>query len=104
MISETSIFRAKLGVGLLSGKYSQPPKSDEESRQGIPPRMFKVLIGRGHADFFSNRQQDAQEFFLYLINILNVMINFTVRFFYWIYWREIFSVKHTILKCKNLIE
>ncbi|EZA52425.1 ubiquitin carboxyl-terminal hydrolase 5 [Ooceraea biroi] len=69
--SNLNVQMAKLGVGLLSGKYSQPPKSDDESRQGIPPRMFKVLIGRGHNEFFSNRQQDAQEFFLYLINILN---------------------------------
>lgn len=74
-----NFFRAKLGIGLLSGKYSdQPSKSGttDESRQGIPPRMFKVLIGRGHAGFFSNRQQDAQEFLLYLINLLSVIINF----------------------------
>ncbi|XP_008209827.1 ubiquitin carboxyl-terminal hydrolase 5 isoform X2 [Nasonia vitripennis] len=64
---------AKLGVGLLSGKYSQQPesKTDDENRQGIPPRMFKNLIGRGHPGFSSNRQQDAQEFILHLINILD---------------------------------
>lgn len=69
-------FRSKLGVGLLSGKYSVQPKSntEDESRQGIPPRMFKTLIGRGHPGFSSNRQQDAQEFFLQLINILDVII------------------------------
>lgn len=62
---------AKLGVGLLSGKYSQPPKTEgDESNQGISPRMFKHLVGRGHQDFSSNRQQDAQEFFLHLINLL----------------------------------
>ncbi|XP_033225385.1 ubiquitin carboxyl-terminal hydrolase 5 [Belonocnema kinseyi] len=61
---------AKLGVGLLSGKYSQPPKTEAEEPRGIPPRMFKTLIGRGHQDFASNRQQDAQEFFLHLINLL----------------------------------
>ncbi|GAB1862828.1 Ubiquitin carboxyl-terminal hydrolase [Camponotus japonicus] len=70
--SDVNIQMAKLGFGLLSGKYSEPPsKSDDESQQGIPPRMFKVLIGRGHPGFFSNRQQDAQEFLLYLINLLN---------------------------------
>lgn len=77
MIQEIYICRAKLGVGLLSGKYSeQPSKSgtDDEWRQGIPPRMFKVLIGREHPGFFSNRQQDAQEFLLFLINLLNVII------------------------------
>lgn len=70
--SDVNIQMAKLGFGLLSGKYSEPPsKSDDELQQGIPPRMFKVLIGRGHPGFFSNRQQDAQEFLLYLINLLN---------------------------------
>lgn len=34
--------------------------------------MFKTLIGRGHADFSSSKQQDAQEFFLHLINVLEV--------------------------------
>lgn len=62
---------AKLGVGLLSGKYSEPPKKEgDEPNQGISPRMFKTLVGRGHQDFCSNRQQDAQEFFLHLINLL----------------------------------
>lgn len=35
--------------------------------------MFKNLIGRGHPGFSSNRQQDAQEFILHLINILDVI-------------------------------
>ncbi|XP_050444906.1 ubiquitin carboxyl-terminal hydrolase 5 [Cataglyphis hispanica] len=72
--SDVNVQMAKLGFGLLSGKYSEPPSkssTDNESQQGIPPRMFKVLIGRGHPGFFSNRQQDAQEFLLYLINLLN---------------------------------
>lgn len=73
----TLIFRAKLGVGLLSGKYSQPPEAEKNDEcQGVSPRMFKNLIGRGHAGFSSNRQQDAQEFILHLINILEVIPNF----------------------------
>lgn len=68
--------RAKLGTGLLSGKYSEVPKSntDEDTRPGISPRMFKNLIGQGHPGFSSNRQQDAQEFLLHLINITDVII------------------------------
>lgn len=68
--------RAKLGNGLLSGKYSQPPTpgTNDENRQGISPRMFKTLVGRGHPEFMSNRQQDAQEFFLHLINLLDVSV------------------------------
>lgn len=32
--------------------------------------MFKTLVGRGHADFSTKRQQDAQEFFLYILSLL----------------------------------
>lgn len=39
---------------------------------GISPRMFKALVGRGHPEFSTNRQQDAQEFFLHFINIVEV--------------------------------
>ena len=30
--------------------------------------MFKSLVGRGHAEFSSNRQQDASEFLLHLLS------------------------------------
>lgn len=39
---------------------------------GIAPRMFKALIGRGHPEFSTNRQQDAQEFFLHFVNMVEV--------------------------------
>ncbi|XP_069345582.1 ubiquitin carboxyl-terminal hydrolase 5 isoform X4 [Eulemur rufifrons] len=70
---------AKLGHGLLSGEYSKPaPESGDgeqvpeqkEVQDGIAPRMFKALIGKGHPEFSTNRQQDAQEFFLHLINMV----------------------------------
>ena len=32
--------------------------------------MVRQLIGRGHHEFSSNRQQDAQEFFLHLISLM----------------------------------
>uniref|UniRef100_A0A3P8ZIA8 Ubiquitin carboxyl-terminal hydrolase n=1 Tax=Esox lucius TaxID=8010 RepID=A0A3P8ZIA8_ESOLU len=38
--------------------------------KGISPKMFKALISRGHPEFSSNRQQDAHEFFLHLINLV----------------------------------
>lgn len=73
-------FRSKLGVGLLSGKYSKPPpevleakQTSEELQPGISPHMFKSLIGKGHPLFSSKRQQDAQEFFLHFINTLEVL-------------------------------
>ncbi|NXE07040.1 UBP13 hydrolase, partial [Lophotis ruficrista] len=72
---------AKLGHGLLSGQYSKPPMKSELIEQvmkeehkpqhnGISPRMFKAFISKGHTEFSSNRQQDAQEFLLHLINLV----------------------------------
>uniref|UniRef100_UPI003AAE0AA4 ubiquitin carboxyl-terminal hydrolase 5 isoform X5 n=1 Tax=Centroberyx gerrardi TaxID=166262 RepID=UPI003AAE0AA4 len=70
---------AKLGYGLLSGEYSKPAPDpgDEHSASeprgdqiGIAPRMFKALVGRGHPEFSTNRQQDAQEFLLHFINMV----------------------------------
>ncbi|XP_041125466.1 ubiquitin carboxyl-terminal hydrolase 5 isoform X1 [Polyodon spathula] len=70
---------AKLGHGLLSGEYCRPaegwseggpstePKGDQE---GIAPRMFKALVGKGHPEFSTNRQQDAQEFLLHFVNMV----------------------------------
>lgn len=45
-------------------------------QNGIAPRMFKSLIGKGHPEFSTNRQQDAQEFFLHFINMVEVMVEF----------------------------
>lgn len=65
---------AKLGTGLWSGKYSVPPPPGspvDADPPGIVPAMFKSLIGKGHPDFSSKKQQDAQEFFLHLINLID---------------------------------
>lgn len=43
-------------------------------QNGIAPRMFKSLIGKGHPEFSTNRQQDAQEFFLHFINMVEVIV------------------------------
>uniref|UniRef100_A0A3P9P9X9 Ubiquitin carboxyl-terminal hydrolase n=1 Tax=Poecilia reticulata TaxID=8081 RepID=A0A3P9P9X9_POERE len=73
------IIQAKLGYGLLSGEYSKPaPDPGDEigaseprgDQVGIAPRMFKALVGRGHPEFSTNRQQDAQEFLLHFINMV----------------------------------
>ncbi|KAI8139589.1 hypothetical protein BJV82DRAFT_626674 [Fennellomyces sp. T-0311] len=64
----------KLADGMLSGRYSQPNpiKSDEQvpSQDGIAPGMFKALVGKGHEEFSTMRQQDAYEFFQYLIKTI----------------------------------
>lgn len=76
-INDFTVQMAKLGIGLLSGNYSQPPppgsdaeREANECQLGIRPSMFKSLIGKGHVEFSTKRQQDAQEFFLHLLNVL----------------------------------
>lgn len=60
-----------MGVGLLSGKYSKYTESTLDSDLGVTPTMFKNLIGKNHPEFSTKQQQDAQEFFLHLINVLD---------------------------------
>ncbi|XP_034242977.1 ubiquitin carboxyl-terminal hydrolase 5 [Thrips palmi] len=69
--SDFNLQMAKLGTGILSGKYSKAPPEDSKDteQEGISPVMFKNLIGR-NSDFATKRQQDAQEFFLHLVNTL----------------------------------
>ncbi|KAI9207417.1 uncharacterized protein BJ171DRAFT_492677 [Polychytrium aggregatum] len=64
---------AKLADGLLSGRYSVPGTSTSEAlsgQDGIAPSMFKSMIGKGHAEFSTMRQQDAQEFLQHLLKIV----------------------------------
>jgi ubiquitin carboxyl-terminal hydrolase 5/13 len=69
---------AKLAHGILSGKYAVASQKTVESeateeangnsgQDGIPPRMFKSLIGTGHPEFASSRQQDALEYFQHFL-------------------------------------
>lgn len=75
---------SKLAVGLLSERYSKPIPMYEKDPAGsgelrlsseklsddygsIRPFMFKHIIGKGHPEFSSGRQQDAVEFFQYFL-------------------------------------
>lgn len=70
--NDFNIQMAKLGVGLHSGKYSSIAENSLDTEAtGISPAMFKNLIGKNHADFSTKNQQDAQEFFLHLVNVLD---------------------------------
>ncbi|SJX60336.1 related to ubiquitin-specific processing protease [Sporisorium reilianum f. sp. reilianum] len=82
----------KVADGLLSGRYSHPREpqvgndsgwtpaagsEDEQQQQqqplfqkGVRPNMFKALVGKGHEEFSTMRQQDADEFFKYLVGIV----------------------------------
>ncbi|CZT14461.1 related to ubiquitin thiolesterase [Ramularia collo-cygni] len=69
----------KLADGLLSDRYSKPDTNiapsdnpDEKSHQkGLAPAMLKHLIGRGHAEFGTMRQQDAFELLLHLLKLIS---------------------------------
>ncbi|KAK3106047.1 hypothetical protein FSP39_011642, partial [Pinctada imbricata] len=72
--TDFTVQMAKLGQGLLTGEYSKPPPEGADDKilppSGIRPQMFKTLIGKGHPEFSTKRQQDAQEYYLHLLNIL----------------------------------
>ncbi|KAF8905100.1 ubiquitin carboxyl-terminal hydrolase 14 [Gymnopilus junonius] len=84
----------KVADGLLSGRYSHPaqpvggattafttndippgeglqhPSPTPVFQAGVKPTSFKALIGKGHEEFATMRQQDAEEFFTHLITVL----------------------------------
>lgn len=78
---------SKVASSLLSGKYSSPTppepdtptlpsKTNKTERDDglvvVTPRMFKHLVGHGHSEFSSGRQQDAAE---YMQHLLEVRVN-----------------------------
>jgi ubiquitin carboxyl-terminal hydrolase 5/13 len=57
----------KIGDGLLSGRYSE--KKEEGNRngkwqEGLKPSGLKALIGKGHEEFASMRQQGLSDVYL----------------------------------------
>lgn len=73
----------KLADGLISGRYSHrakaPPPSTTDYdasdgpprfQEGIKPSQFKALIGKGHEEFSTMRQQDSEEFLQHLLERL----------------------------------
>lgn len=68
----------KLADGLLSGRYSYPDSDVVTSgdspeipyQKGLAPAMLKHLVGRGHEEFSTMRQQDAFEFLLHLFKLI----------------------------------
>ena len=58
--------RAHTHTALLTEKYSTP----EEGAEGasVTPQMFKFLVGKGHVDFSTGNQQDANEFFQHVLS------------------------------------
>ena len=68
----------KIADGLLSGRYAKPDSdvlASEHSaeiphQKGLAPAMLKHLIGRGHEEFSTMRQQDAFELLLHLFKLI----------------------------------
>ncbi|PFH46693.1 hypothetical protein AMATHDRAFT_7506 [Amanita thiersii Skay4041] len=74
----------KMADGLLSGQYSVPRRSSPQGQgdggqqqqlqikfqEGIRPIGFKTLVAKGHAEFATMKQQDAEEFLGHLIDVL----------------------------------
>lgn len=68
----------KLADGLLSGRYSLPDTDVVASeyspeiphQKGLAPAMLKHLIGRGHEEFSTMRQQDAFELLLHVLKLI----------------------------------
>ncbi|KXT02286.1 hypothetical protein AC578_243 [Pseudocercospora eumusae] len=69
----------KLADGLLSGRYSKPdaditPSEDPDHKphqKGIAPAMLKHLVGKGHAEFSTMRQQDSFELLLHILKLIS---------------------------------
>lgn len=69
----------KVADGLLSGRYSKPDSDvitsehtpEVPHQKGLAPAMLKHLIGRGHAEFSTMRQQDAFELLLHLLKLMS---------------------------------
>jgi ubiquitin carboxyl-terminal hydrolase 5/13 len=68
----------KIADGLLSGRYSKPDSdvtaseysSEMRHQKGLAPSMLKHLIGRGHPEFCTMRQQDAFELLQHLFKLI----------------------------------
>ncbi|OAQ75602.1 ubiquitin C-terminal hydrolase [Purpureocillium lilacinum] len=65
----------KMADGLCSGRYSKPDdsviaESEVRHQKGLAPAMLKHLIGRGHEEFSTMRQQDALELLQHLFKLI----------------------------------
>ena len=74
----------KISDGLVSGRYShvarappvaygdmdQSPAEAPKFQEGVRPSQFKALIGKGHEEFATMRQQDSEEFLQHLLDRL----------------------------------
>eukprot|EP01004_Peranema_trichophorum_P006623 NODE_543_length_2612_cov_74.803937_g466_i0.p1 GENE.NODE_543_length_2612_cov_74.803937_g466_i0~~NODE_543_length_2612_cov_74.803937_g466_i0.p1 ORF type:complete len:812 (+),score=207.62 NODE_543_length_2612_cov_74.803937_g466_i0:55-2490(+) len=66
---------AKLGLGLLTDRYKEEivkkGEPEDPNTVRVVPFTFKSLVGKGHPEFSSERQQDAAEYFLHLLEYIS---------------------------------
>jgi ubiquitin carboxyl-terminal hydrolase 5/13 len=63
---------AKVGAALVEGtsvRGDATTGADIDEANVVLPHAFKNVIGKGHPEFSSMRQQDAQEFFNHLLDL-----------------------------------
>lgn len=65
----------KLAYALSSGAFCCPISHGDETstdpKYRLAPRMFKNVVGKDHADFRTGQQQDAAQYFQYLLEKLD---------------------------------
>ena len=59
---------SQICTGLISDRYAVA--DGENAAVAVQPRMFKNLVGKGHSEFASARQQDAVEYFQHLLETM----------------------------------
>ena len=69
--------KTKSSLYILKRVYTAPtdalahPTPEHTAWQvGLKPSGFKALVGKGHPEFATMRQQDAEEFFSHLLTVL----------------------------------
>ena len=67
--------QAKLGVALLGDRYAEVPRDKGDGAADatdvcVRPMAFRALVGRGHSEFSSSRQQDAAEYLQHLLEFM----------------------------------
>lgn len=71
----------KVAHGIHSGEYGvirseeiEVPLTGEKTttqyQDGIKPYMFRSIVGKGHQEFATNRQQDAMEYLIHLLSFM----------------------------------
>ena len=62
---------AKIAVGLVTDRYAKGSgPGDDAPVAAVQPKMFKAIVGKGHPEFSTGRQQDAVEYFQHLLEVM----------------------------------